>query len=123
MTVMVADVETHARQRALLTRLLELTQAQQQALDTGDLAALNAISGQRAQLVGAAAPYIPPQCPWDLALAPLAREVQETSERLQRDLRATQAAILRDLQALQKREQVVQYLPAAGRKSRLAWKG
>lgn len=119
------DNTTLEMQRTVLARLLDLTTRQAQALDTGDIALLNTLSQARANLVRASAAYLPPACDWDPAVAPLAQQLHQASEQLQRDLRDAMALITRDLQELAKREHVTDYLKKDAFESppRLVWKG
>ena len=121
--IMAVDADTQMQQQALLMRLLELTTEQRVALDSGDIAALNVISSLRAQLVQAATAYIPPQHAWDASLTAIASELQQASDKLQQDLRAALEQVREDLQRLNKRERVAEYLPGTESKGRLAWNG
>lgn len=112
-------------QQTVLTRLLDLTAQQAQALDSGDMSSLNALSEARARLVRLSAAYLPPACGWDPVLEPLVAQLQRASAQLQADLRATMDQVRRDLQELTKREQLTSYLKKdfAKSPSHLVWKG
>ena len=121
--VMVVDTETHTQQRTVLTRLLELAGEQRQALDHGDIAALEAISSLRDLLVQAAAPFVPPHRPWDPSLEPLAAELQRVSDNLQQELLEAMKQVRNDMQELSKREHVLDYIPGNAPQQRRAWNG
>ena len=121
--VMVVDTETLTQQQTMLKRLLELAEEQRQALDHGDIAALEAISSLRALLVQAAAPFVPPHRPWDPSLEPLAAELQRVSDRLQQELHEAMQQVKKDMQQLSKREHVLDYIPGKAPQQRRAWNG
>lgn len=121
--VMVVDADTLTQQRALLTRLLELTGEQRLALDSGDIAALDAISSLRLQLLKAATAFVPPQRAWDPSLQALAGELQQASDGLQQQLLGVMAQVKRDMRELNKREHVLDYVPGVASRRRLAWNG
>lgn len=98
-------------QRLVLERLIELTAEQSQALDAGDLSRLMNLSQSRSRLVQESAAYLPPQQAWDSTLSDLVTQSQQHSDQLQQVLRASMAAIRRELVDLTGREKrVVNYL-------------
>ena len=121
--VMVVDADTRTQQQALLTRLLELTEEQRQALDAGDIAAVDLISSLRTHVLQASAAFVPPQCAWDPSLKPQATELQQASDRLQQELLAVMTQVKRDMQELNKREHVLDYVPGIAPQRRMAWNG
>lgn len=114
---MAAPTTAPQRQRALLLCLDEITDLQEQALESGDLLALNQLSERRAQAVRAAADYVPPALDWDAETEALALHVKVRSESLQQSIRSCMAAIRKELVALTERQHVAQYLaPSASRR-------
>ncbi len=110
MTVTTTPNDAPLRQRELLLCLDEITDLQEQALDSGDLVALNQLSERRAQAVRAAAAFVPPALDWDAETRDLALHVKVRSESLQQSIRSCMVAIRKELVALTERQQVAQYL-------------
>ena len=108
MMAMLDTATTH--QIELLECLDGITTLQAQALDLGDLLALDGLSAQRAAAVAAAAPFVPPAMPWSPQVEDLAMQVKSRSEELQQSIRGCMAAVRKELLALNERQQVAGYL-------------
>lgn len=108
-----SDSSVAVRQRALLEQLVTLSDRQEYALDTGDMALLTQLSELRGKVVGEAADYLPPHTAWAPELAGLVTHVQERSEELQQSIHACMAAVRRDLAALTRKRQMTHYLTDA----------
>lgn len=114
-----SETTTPRQQRALLECLDEITDLQEQALNTGDLLALTQLSERRAQAVRAAAAFVPPAMAWDADTQAFALHVKVRSESLQQSIRSCMADIRKELVALTERQRVAQYL-APGTAARTA---
>ncbi len=107
------DTAVEGRQRALLERLVALTDQQVSALDTGDVDLLTHLGDLRSQAVSDASAYLPPRAAWAPELAPLVAQVRERADDLQRAIHACMAVVRRDLTTRTHHQQATRYLSGA----------
>ena len=110
-------------QRALLERLLELTDDQARALKVGDILRMSQISELRKATIKDAEAYLPPTLGWEPDLADLVAVVKHNSECLQQSTAACMARVRQNLVRLTKGAQVVHYLGRDRGGQQASWQG
>ena len=114
---------TSVAQREVLVRLLDLTDQQERALDTGDIIALNKLSELRLQTIKDAAAFLPPRQPWAPEVRDLADAVQRSTTQLQQSTVACMAMVRRQQAQLNDNRQLTQYVAPTIPVYRASWRG
>lgn len=110
-------------QRALLERLLELTDDQARALKMGDLLRMSQISELRKATIQHAEAYLPPNLAWEPELADLVAVVKHNTECLQQSTVACMARVRRNLVQITQGAQVLHYLGREPVGQGASWQG
>ncbi len=117
------EVSVSAMQRALLERLLAITDEQARALAADDIPVFERLSELRSAAVREAAEHLPPCHAWDPALADQVETLRQRSETLQRAIRLRMADVRKALVDLSRRQHVTQYLERQTGQQSASWKG